>query len=78
MQEIAPGVAALPLTIENVYFAGSPGQPWALIDSGTPGMAQRIKAAAVERYGTGSRPEAILLTHGHTDHAGSAAALAEL
>ena len=77
MQEIAPGVAALPLTIENVYFVGKPGEPWALVDTGTPGMAPRIQAAAAERYGAKSRPEVILLTHGHTDHAGSAAALAE-
>ena len=77
MQEIATGVACLPLTIENVYFAGLPGQPWALIDAGTPGMTGRILAAAAERYGEHSRPQAILLTHGHTDHAGSAASLAE-
>ena len=77
MQEVVPGVAALPLTIENVYFVGQPGQPWALVDTGTPGMAPRILAAAAERYGPRARPEAILLTHGHTDHAGSAAALAE-
>lgn len=77
MQEFVPGVSALPLTIENVYFAGQPGQPWVLIDTGTPGTASRIQAAAAERYGARARPEAILLTHGHTDHAGSAAALAE-
>ena len=77
MLELVPGVANLPLTIENVYFVGSPGSPWVLVDTGTPGMAPRIRAAAVERYGTNARPEAILLTHGHTDHAGSAAALAE-
>jgi glyoxylase-like metal-dependent hydrolase (beta-lactamase superfamily II) len=77
MQEIVPGVASLPLTIENVYFVGEPGQPWCLVDTGTPGEAGRIRAAAAERYGVASRPEAILLTHGHTDHAGSAAALAE-
>lgn len=77
MLELAPGVAHLPLTIENVYFAGSPGSPWVLVDTGTPGMAPRIRAAATERYGANARPEAILLTHGHTDHAGSAAALAE-
>lgn len=77
MQEIVPGVAYLPLTIENVYFVGEPGQPWVLVDAGTPGMKARILAAAVERYGENARPEAILLTHGHTDHAGSAAALAE-
>ena len=77
MQEIVPGVACLPLTIENVYFAGEPGHPWVLVDAGTPGMTARILAAAAQRYGENARPEAILLTHGHTDHAGSAAALAE-
>ncbi len=77
MQELVPGVAALPLSIENVYFVGRPGRPWVLVDTGTPGMAPRIQAAAAERYGARSRPEAIVLTHGHTDHAGSAAALAE-
>jgi glyoxylase-like metal-dependent hydrolase (beta-lactamase superfamily II) len=77
MPELVPGVAALPLTIENVYFVGAPGSPWVLVDTGTPGMAPRIRAAAAERYGASTRPEAILLTHGHTDHAGSAAALAE-
>jgi len=77
MQEIVPGVAYLPLTIENVYFVGEPGQPWVLVDAGTPGMTGKILAAAAERYGENARPEAILLTHGHTDHAGSVAALAE-
>lgn len=78
LQEIAPGVAALPLSIENVYFVGRPGGPWALVDSGTPGTAKRIQAAAKSRYGENARPEAILLTHGHTDHVGSAGALADL
>lgn len=77
MQEIVTGVAYLPLSIENVYFVGEPGRPWVLVDTGTPGMAARILAAAAERYGDQARPEAILLTHGHTDHAGSAATLAE-
>jgi len=77
MNEIAPGVANLPITIGNVYFAGEPGQPWALVDTGTPGSAAKILAAAKSRYGENARPEAILLTHGHTDHVGCALALAE-
>jgi len=76
MQEIAPGVAALPLSIENVYFIGQPGGPWVLIDAGTPGQAGHIQVAARKRFG-GTPPSAILLTHGHTDHSGSARALAE-
>lgn len=75
--EIAAGVAALPLTIENVYFVGSPGEKWVLVDTGTPGNAGRIQSAAASRYGADTPPEAIVLTHGHTDHAGSASALAE-
>lgn len=78
LQEIAPGVAALPLSIENVYFVGKPGSPWVLVDAGTPGTAKRIEAAAKSRFGENARPQAILLTHGHTDHAGSACALADL
>ena len=43
MQEIAPNVAGLPLSIENIYFVGAPRRPWVLVDAGTPGMAGRIR-----------------------------------
>lgn len=78
IQEIAPGVGNLPITIGNVYFIGEPGQPWTLVDTGTPGSTKKIVAAAEARYGKDVRPQAILLTHGHTDHVGSAPALADL
>ena len=42
-----------------------------------PGAPQHIAETAEARFGAGSRPEAIYLTHGHFDHAGSALALAE-
>lgn len=77
MKEIAPGVADLPITIANVYFVGEPGEKWALVDAGTPHSASKIVNAAEDRYGYGAKPEAILLTHGHFDHCGSARELAE-
>src|SRR5579871_5990284 len=77
VEEITPGVARLRTLIANIYFVGSPGGPWVLVDSGTAGNAARIRDAAEERFGREARPAAILLTHGHRDHAGSAAALAD-
>jgi glyoxylase-like metal-dependent hydrolase (beta-lactamase superfamily II) len=73
---IAPDVGWLPVSFANVYFVGRPGGKWALIDAGFPGSASEIIDAAEARFGAGSRPEAILLTHGHGDHVGSATALA--
>ena len=77
MREIAPGVGHLPITIGNVYFVGAPGESWFLVDTGTPGSAGKIQRAAEACYGRGARPEAILLTHGHSDHVGNAAALSD-
>ncbi|PYJ08864.1 MAG: MBL fold metallo-hydrolase [Verrucomicrobia bacterium] len=74
---LAPDVGLLPISFVNVYFIGRPGGPWVLVDSGLPGRAQQIFGAAEARFGAGARPEAILLTHGHFDHAGSAEDLAE-
>ncbi len=46
-----------------------------LLDTGFPGDARRIRRQ-IERLGAGPRDvRAILLTHGHIDHAGNAAAL---
>jgi glyoxylase-like metal-dependent hydrolase (beta-lactamase superfamily II) len=49
-----------------------------LIDSSLPGYAPKISGAAESIFGPGARPEAILLTHGHYDHVGSALDLARL
>lgn len=75
--QIAPDVGWLPISFVNVYFLGRSGGPWLLVDTGLPGSARQIFAAAEARFGAGSRPEAIVLTHGHFDHAGSAMQLAE-
>jgi glyoxylase-like metal-dependent hydrolase (beta-lactamase superfamily II) len=76
MQEIAPGVAVIPTLIANAYLVGDSAS-WVLVDACTPGNERRIQRAAERRFGAGSRPRAILLTHGHFDHAGSAGPLAD-
>jgi glyoxylase-like metal-dependent hydrolase (beta-lactamase superfamily II) len=77
IERIAPDVGWLPISFVNAYFIGRPGGAWALLDTGLPGRAAEIFDAAEARFGAGSRPEAIYLTHGHFDHAGSASQLAE-
>ncbi len=74
---LAPDLGWLPISFVNVYFIGRPGGTWVLVDAGLPGRANQIFEAAEARFGAGARPEAILLTHGHFDHAGSALELAD-
>jgi glyoxylase-like metal-dependent hydrolase (beta-lactamase superfamily II) len=76
LERIAPEVGWLPISFVNTYFIGRPGEPWALVDAGLPGSASQIFEIAQARFGAGSRPEAIYLTHGHFDHRGAALALA--
>lgn len=79
MKKVANGVTQLTIKrFVNVYFveAGDPGE-WVLVDTGLPGSEKAIIAAADTLFYPGSHPQAILLTHGHMDHAGSAQALAE-
>jgi glyoxylase-like metal-dependent hydrolase (beta-lactamase superfamily II) len=76
VEEMTPRVARVRTLMANIYLVGSPGGPWVVVDTGTPGNAARIRDAAAQRFGPDARPEAILLTHGHADHAGSALELA--
>ncbi len=76
--DFAPGVARLPIGFVNAYFVGRSGEPWVLVDTGLPKAAPLVRRAADARYGPGARPEAIVLTHGHFDHAGNVRALADL
>ncbi|MDQ3069024.1 MAG: MBL fold metallo-hydrolase [Acidobacteriota bacterium] len=81
-EEPSAGIARVPVLFVNAYLVDvTPGvraDGWVLVDSGLRGLgAAVIQKAASDRYGAGTPPRAIVLTHGHFDHAGSAATLAQ-
>jgi glyoxylase-like metal-dependent hydrolase (beta-lactamase superfamily II) len=72
--EIGPDVFCLGpwgRTQTNVYLVRT-GSSWILIDAGWAQDAERIRSAVRSVLGAEAAPSAILLTHVHPDHAGSA------
>lgn len=72
--QIAPHVHQINLGFVNAYAIEASKNRWVLVDSGL-----QFNGAGLQNLEThfGSPPLAILLTHGHPDHAGSAKSLAE-
>ncbi|WP_208590556.1 MBL fold metallo-hydrolase [Gracilibacillus suaedae] len=75
-EEILPDIAYYRTLVVNVIMIGAPNEAWVLIDTGTRKYQDRILHACEHRYGN-KPPQAIILTHGHFDHIGSAKKLAE-
>ncbi|CCH54846.1 putative protein yflN [Fibrisoma limi BUZ 3] len=75
--DVTNDVSGIKTFFVNVFFIGKPGvgNPWVLVDAGLPGYAGRIRKKAEQLFGLGTKPDAIVLTHGHIDHVGSLAAL---
>ena len=78
LREIAPGVFCLGpkgRSQTNVHLVRC-GSSFVLVDAGWAGDGPAIIAAAAGLFGSGAGAIAILLTHVHPDHAGSARELA--
>ena len=74
---VADGVWMMTDVFVNLYFVqDQTRERWVLIDTGTALASSRIRKMAGKLFGQDTRPEAIILTHGHFDHAGSVKELA--
>jgi glyoxylase-like metal-dependent hydrolase (beta-lactamase superfamily II) len=72
--QVSQGVWGMRLFFVNIYMIANRrgvGKGWVLVDTGVKGSASKIIAMAEALFGPGTRPSAIILTHGHSDHAGS-------
>lgn len=70
LEDVTPDVIRLRYLFVNVYFIGNENR-WVLVDAGLQGCADDIVKAAEDRFGEGTMPGAIILTHGHFDHVGA-------
>ncbi len=81
LETVAAGVWHLKIVFVNAYLVDTPENTpdsWVLVDTGIPFSDGRILRYAEKIYGADAKPSAIVLTHGHFDHAGAALALASL
>ena len=76
---VADGVYHAKIVFVGAYFVDTQengDSSWVLVDTGLPMSDGKIRRAAQAKYGN-KKPSAIVLTHGHFDHAGAALALSE-
>jgi len=64
-------------TVVNACLVGSRDK-WVLVDTGLENSSDFILEAVETRFGKDSKPQAIILSHGHFDHVGSVKKLSEL
>jgi glyoxylase-like metal-dependent hydrolase (beta-lactamase superfamily II) len=76
MEQLARDLTVIKTLVSNAYLVGN-SDCWILIDTLASGRERAIKQAAEARFGPSARPQAIVLSHGHIDHSGSAAGLAD-
>lgn len=72
--QVTPDVLLLEFPLVNIFLVGDPkvnNGEWVLIGTGMAHTGKDIVHAAESRFGKGSQPKAIILTHGHFDHVGA-------
>ncbi|QOY35218.1 MBL fold metallo-hydrolase [Anaerobacillus isosaccharinicus] len=70
--EVLPDLYCHTVQIVNINLVGNPEtNDFVLVDAGMPGSVNEIITATEARFGSTSRPKAIILTHGHFDHVGA-------
>lgn len=76
--EVLPDIFSYTVQIVNIHLIGDPKtKEFVLVDAGMPDSAEKIISVIENRFGTNSRPKAIILTHGHFDHVGAIIELVE-
>ena len=71
LDNIAPGIKGLRVLFVNVFAVSLPSGGWTLIDTGLHLAAGKIRHWAEGHFGKDTKPNAIILTHGHFDHVGA-------
>ncbi|WP_374719834.1 MBL fold metallo-hydrolase, partial [Parageobacillus toebii] len=70
--EVLPDLYFHTIQVVNICLIGDPDKKeFVLVDAGMPKTADDIIAVTEKRFGANSRPQAIILTHGHFDHVGA-------
>lgn len=80
-REIIPDILVMNFTVVTACLVGGTNDKegeWVLVDTGLENSADFIIQSAESRFGKNSRPQTIVLTHGHFDHVGSVIKLSEL
>lgn len=79
-QEVVSDVLLLDFGVVNAFLIGDPltdKKDFILVDTGIENSYDFIIESAERRFGKGTKPNAIVLTHGHFDHVGSLKKLLE-